>query len=481
MIETFGEKARGLGANLLKMGASLLEKGKAQLTRLDEANEKGDISKEHGAPRPSSDFRSVALTGYAVIAFAFVGLGGWAALASVDSAVIASGVISVESRRQVVQHLEGGIVQSIHVQEGDTVDEGQVLFRLDPTSARANYDAVRAQLDAALATEARLVAERNLADSVTFPESLTSRIKEHNVKEVIEDQTAQFRDRKTALDGQIEILESRIGQLRTEIEGLAQEKISAEQQLHFIDDELEGARTLEAKGLVTKARVSGLEREKARLFGIVGRNIADSAKSEGSIGEIQMQIQQLRQQRAEEVGEQLVTIRQKLSELRERMNVAQNALDRVSIRAPRAGTAQNINSRIYTVGAVVRPGDTMLEIVPRDEDLVVDGRVAVQDIDRLSAGVHVEVKFPNFHTRTTPLILGRLMSVSSDRLVDETTHEPYYLARVSIAETDIPPDMKSALRPGMPAEIVFNTGERTVLNYMVRPLTDALGRSMRER
>ncbi len=474
MFQKYGEKARQLGTDLLA-------KGKMQLARLDAANEKGDITAQNGAPKPSSDFRSVALTGYAVIAFAFVGLGGWAALASVDSAVIAAGVVSVESKRQVVQHLEGGIVQSIQVQEGDSVKDGQVLFRLDPTSAQANYDAVRAQLDAALATEARLVAERNLANNISFPKALMSRAKLPGVKEVLEDQTAQFRDRKTALDGQVVILDSRIGQLRTEIEGLGQEKKSAEQQLHFIDDELEGARSLEEKGLVTKARVSGLEREKARLFGIVGRNIADSAKSEGSIGEIQMQIQQLRQQRAEEVGEQLVTIRQKLSELRERMNVAQNTLDRVSIRAPRAGTAQSINPRIYTIGAVVRPGDTMLEIVPTDEDLVVDARVSVHDIDRLSTGSSVEVKFPNFHARTTPLILGRLMSVSNDRLVDEATHEPYYLARISIAETDIPADMKSALRPGMPAEIVFNTGERTVLNYMVRPLTDALGRSMRER
>ncbi|MGE4373714.1 MAG: HlyD family type I secretion periplasmic adaptor subunit [Xanthobacter sp.] len=433
------------------------------------------------APRPSSDFHAVAMTGYAVIAFAFLGLGGWAAFASIDSAVMASGVISVESKRQMVQHLEGGIVDDINVREGDKVKEGDILFRLDRTSAQANYDAVRAQLDAALATEARLVAERDRSDTITFPADLLARASSPLVKEVIADQTAQFRDRKAAMDGQEEILDNRIGQLRTEIEGLAQEKKSAEQQLHFIDDELEGARTLAAKGLVTKARVSSLEREKARLFGIVGRNIADSAKSEGSIGEIMMQIQQLRQQRAEEVGEQLVDIRQKLSDLRERMNVARNTLERVDIRAPRAGTVQNINPRIYTVGAVVRPGDTLLEVVPDNEDLVVDARVPVQDIDRLGNNETVEVKFPNFHSRTTPLILGKLMSVSQDRLVDEATHEPYYLARVAISDTDIPADMKQALRPGMPAEIVFNTGERTVLNYLVRPLTDALGRSMRER
>ncbi|MGQ3674125.1 HlyD family type I secretion periplasmic adaptor subunit [Xanthobacter sp. TB0139] len=451
------------------------------MTFLKERLAKQDEQAMGDAPKPSSDYHAVAMMGYAVIAFAFLGLGSWAAFASIDSAVIASGVISVESKRQMVQHLEGGIVDDINVAEGDRVKENDILFRLDRTSAQANYDAVRAQLDAALATEARLVAERDRTKEIEFPASLLARASHPHVKEVIADQSAQFRDRKAAMDGQEEILENRIGQLRTEIEGLAQEKKSAEQQLHFIDDELEGARTLEAKGLVTKARVSSLEREKARLFGIVGRNIADSAKSEGSIGEVQMQIQQLRQQRAEEVGQKLVEIRQRLSDLRERMNVASNTLERVDIRAPRAGTVQNINSRIYTIGAVVRPGDTMLEIVPDNEELVVDARVPVQDIDRLKNGEPVEVKFPNFHSRTTPLILGTLMSVSQDRLVDEATHEPYYLARVAIADIDIPADMKVALRPGMPAEIVFNTGERTVLNYLVRPLTDALGRSMRER
>lgn len=474
MFQDYIAKARALGSDLLARGMELISK-------LDKSNAQVDEKAHNAAPSPSSDFRAVALTGYAVIAFAFVGLGGWAAFASVDSAVMASGVVSVESKRQVVQHFEGGIIKSIHVQEGDLVKAGDVLFRLDPTSAQANYDAVRAQLDATLATEARLVAERDQQDSIIFSNDLLARKTLSSVKEVIGDQTAQFRDRKVALGGQIEILGNRIGQLRTEIEGLAQEKLSADQQLHFIDEELEGARSLEVKGLVTKARVSGLEREKARLFGIVGRNTADSAKSEGSIGEIQMQIQQLRQQRAEEVGEQLVSIRQKLSELRERMNVATSTLDRVNIRAPRTGTVQNINSRTYTVGAVVRTGDTMLEVVPEDEALVIDARVGVQDIDRLATGTMVEVKFPNFHARTTPLILGKLMSISSDRLVDDATHEPYYLARIAIADTDIPLEMKTALRPGMPAEIVFNTGERTVLNYMVRPLTDALGRSFRER
>lgn len=448
---------------------------------VDSNNVKEEEALAGGAPAPSSDYRAVTLTGYAVILFAFLGLGGWAALASVDSAVIAPGVISVESKRQVVQHLEGGIIREIRVTEGQQVNSNDVLFLLDGTSAQASHDTVRAQLDAALASEARLVSERDGTEDIVFPQSLLERAELPAVKEVLADQRAQFRDRRSAIDGQIEILESRIGQLQTEIEGLAQEKKSADMQLHFIEDELEGARSLESKGLVTKARVSSLEREKARLFGIVGRNIADSAKSQGSIGEMKMQIGQLKQQRAEEIGEQLVTVRQKISDLRERMNVAQDTLGRIEIRAPRAGTVQNINARIYTVGAVLRPGDTMLEIVPENEPLVVDGRVPVQDVDRLSNGTPVEVKLPNFHSRTTPLILGRLMSISHDRLVDEATHEPYYLARVAIADTDIPADLKAALRPGMPAEVVFNTGERTVLNYLVRPLTDALGRSMRER
>ncbi|MFG1479303.1 HlyD family type I secretion periplasmic adaptor subunit [Xanthobacter sp. V4C-4] len=433
------------------------------------------------APPPSADYRAFARAGYGLIAFTFIGVGGWAALSNVGSAVIAPGVVGVESMRQVVQHLEGGIIGGILVKEGDEVARDQVLFRLADTLPKANYDAALAQLGAALALEARLLAERDNAGEVIFPTELSEQTDRPAVLRAMIDQITQFKDGRANFDSQIEILEGRVAQFNTEIEGLGQERQSARQQLSFVEDELGAVRELERKGLVNKSRISQLEREKARLDGTVGRNVADTAKAGGSISEIRMQIAQLRQQRVEDAGQQLLEVRQKLSDLRERVRVAQSVLERIDIRAPRAGTVQNINPRIYTVGAVVRPGDTMLEIVPTHEPLVVDAQVPVQDIDRLEKDNEVEVKFPAFHARSTPLVLGRLQSVSRDRLMNETTHEPYFLARVAVADTDIPADLKARLRPGMNAEVVFSTGDRSVLSFLVRPFTDAMSHAFTER
>ncbi|MFG1392687.1 HlyD family type I secretion periplasmic adaptor subunit [Xanthobacter agilis] len=433
------------------------------------------------APPATGDYRVFARAGYGLIAFTFLGLGGWASLSSVGSAVIAPGVVAVESMRQVVQHLEGGIIGEILVREGDDVAKDQVLFRLADTMSKANYDAALAQLGAGLAMEARLLAERDGATEVSFPPELSEQTDRPAVLRAMIDQITQFRDGRANFDSQIEILEGRVAQFGTEIEGLNQERRSAQQQLAFVEDELGAVRELERKGLVNKSRISQLEREKARLDGLVGRNIADAAKARGSISEVKMQIAQVRQQRVQDAGEQLLDVRQKLSDLRERVRVARSVLDRIEIRAPRAGTVQNINPRIYTVGAVVRPGDTMLEIVPTHEPLVVDAQVAVQDIDRLAKDNEVEVKFPAFHARSTPLVLGHLQSVSRDRLMDETTHEPFFLARVAVADTDIPQELKTRLRPGMNAEVVFSTGERSVLSYLVRPFTDAMSHALTER
>jgi HlyD family secretion protein len=429
---------------------------------------------------PSSDFRRIALTGYAVIALTFGGLGSWAALANIDAGVVAPGLISVESKRQVVQHLEGGIIKEINVREGQEVRESELLFRLEDTSALANRDSVRHQTYAGLALEARLVAERDDAPTISLPKMLTDNPDDPVVKRVIGDETAQFRDRRASIKGQLGIISERIGQLHSELDGLERERKSAEQQLYFINDELQGIRELALKGLVPKSRQSALEREKARLDGVVGRNLADAAKAQNNIGEMNLQAQQIQQKFQEDVGSQLLDIRQKLGDLREKLNIAEDVLRRTEIRAPRSGEAQNVNPRIYTIGAVVKPGDTLLEIVPEDDELIVEAHVQVNDIDNLRGESTSEVRFPAFHSRTTPLILGKLRNVSRDRLVDETTHEPYYLAQVAVADTDIPEELRGRLRPGMPAEVIFNTGERTVMSYLVRPLTDALSKAFRE-
>lgn len=485
-----GNAQDSMTRNLPEKAGPLLAEARQKLGQVKNAilppvppdNTTHDAASGMPAPRPSSDFRRVAAKGYGLIILTFGVCGGWAALASIDSAVIAPGVVSVESRRQVVQHLEGGIVAEILVKDGQQVKAGEVLFRLDPTSSLANYDSVRAQLDTLLATEARLAAERDMAAAITFPAVLLARSDSPVVKAAIADQQAQFRDRKASLEGQIGILNQRVVQGETEIDGLAREKASAEEQLFYCDDELAGIQKLSDKGLVSKSRLAQLQREKARLQGVIGRNIADSAKAQATISEMRMQIQQIMQKQQEEVAQQIVETRQKIADLKEKLNISESVLKRIDIRAPRTGIVQNINPKIYTVGAVVRPGDTMLEVVPQNDELIVDAQVPTTDIDRLHGGVdQVEVRFPAFHARTTPLILGQLRSVSPDRLMDEQTRQPYYQAVVAVNNTDIPDEMKNRLRPGMPAEVIFSTGERSVMSYLTRPLTDALTHSFREK
>lgn len=431
------------------------------------------------APKFTSDYRPAARFGYGVIVLTFGLLGGWAALANIDSAVVATGIVSVEGKRKAVQHLEGGIVREINVVNGARVELGQVLFRLDATSSDANYASTRHQLDISLATEARLVAERDNLPEIAFPQDLTRRGTEPEIARILDDQLTQFRERRASLDGQIAVMKNRITQYESEIGGLDRERQSAQQQLFFIDDELVGVKQLAKKGLVSKTRESSLEREKARLDGIVGRNQADSAKARNAIGEIDIQIRQAQQQFLERVSENLAEVRLKLGDLQERLRVVEDVRNRIDVIAPRAGVVHNL--KVFTLGGVVRPGETLLEIVPDDDELVVEAHVEVTDIDRVHTGLGAEVRFPAFHSRTTPLIMGTLQDISRDRLTDEKTGAPYYLALVAVRDTDLPPDLKDRLRPGMPADIVFPTGERTVLDYLTRPLTEAVTTSFRER
>ncbi len=441
---------------------------------------KDDPKPDHDAS--FSDFRNVARIGYGLI-FATFGIGGaWAALAHIDSAVIAQGVVSVESRRQVVQHLEGGIVAEIDVRDGQSVRAGDRLFRLDSTTSQSSYAAQRAQLDVLRATEARVEAERTSRKEITFPTTLMARNKEPAIRTMLNDQLSQFNDRRESIEGQVAILNSRITQGEREIEGLSREHEALVNQLLHIDDELSGVSELRDKGLVSKPRLAELQREKARLQGLVGRNMAETAKAENAIAEVKLQIQQTTKRQREELSAQAIDTRRMIADVQEKLAVSENVLKRIDLRAPHDGIVQNINAATLTVGAVVKPGETLLEIVPQDSDLIVDAQISPADVDRLHDGVAgVEIRFPSFHGRTTPIVLGVLQSVSPDRIVNETSREPYFQAVVAIARTDISDEMKSRLRPGMPAEVIFSTGERSVLSFLTRPLTDAFLRAFSDR
>ena len=423
------------------------------------------------------DWRVPAIAGYVLIVGTFLVLGGWSAFARLDSAITATGVVSAETNRKTVQHLEGGIVREIHVREGQHVQAGQVLFRLDRTQAKAGYELQRNQLDSAIAQEARLIAERDGQDQIALPQELLDRADDPNVKRAIADQVVQFQERCGSVKGQVQILDAKIDQYRSEIEGLNQERSGTANQLKFVNEELVDVRHLFEKQLTQKSRLMLLERERSRLEGLIGRSTADESKARNGIEEARLQIRQLRQKFQEDVANSMLETRQKINDLREKVRVAQDVLSRVDILSPTTGVAQNL--RVFTSSGVVKAGEPMVDVVPERDALIVQAHVQPQDTENLQPGMPAEVRFSSFQTRILPIIVGKVESISRDRLVDEQTKQPYFLAQVVV--DDIPSFVKDRLSAGMPADVIFPTGERTVLDYLVRPLKDRLRIVMREK
>jgi HlyD family secretion protein len=445
----------------------LVENGSAVTLRFQAVN-----------PHRSPGIRALTWQGIAIVLLCLVGFFAWATLTELSSAVLANATIALQSRRQAIQHLEGGIIAQVFVREGETVAAGQPLFRLDDAQAKANASILRGQLDASLAFEARLLAERDGAAEVSFPASLTERSGDPVTQTLMRDQEIQFRDRRAAYQGQIAVLDSEATQLRSEVEGLKREERSANEQRQLIERELVGVTELVEKGLSTLQRQLSLARERARLDGLVGRNQSDETKALTSIEEVRLQIIQLGQKRQEEVAAGLQEVRSRIADQGDRLSAAMDVLRRLDIAAPCDGVVQNV--RNATVGAVIRPGDLMMEIVPIHDELLVEAQVGPADIDRLYPGMQSEIRFPAFHARNTPVIQGKVRSLSRDRLIDEATHAPYYLAQVAVNDTDLPADLSARLRAGMPAEVIFPTGERSVLRYLVKPLADAFVTTFRE-
>jgi HlyD family secretion protein len=423
------------------------------------------------------DWKRPAAVGYALIAFTFVVLGGWSAVAKLDSAVTAPGTVAEGTGRKSVQHLEGGLIKEILVHEGDHVTAGQVLFRIDPTQAQSSLDLLQNQLDGLWAEEARLTSERDRATTINWPEELKARNDRPTVRQAIADQTKQFTDRQNSLHGQVDLLQSKIAQLKIEIHGMQVERDAVTSQLQLIVLELKDLEYLLSENLVQKSRVLALQRDKSRLEGLIGHSVADEAKAENQIGEAKLQIQQLQNKFDEEIAHAIVDVRQKISDSREKVRVAQSVTERTDLTAPVTGTVQDL--KVFTVGGVIKPGEVLAEVVPDHDALIIQAHVSPHDMDRMQAGMRAEVRFTSFKSSLLPIILGRVESVSRDRLVDEINKQPYFLARV--VANDVPEQLRDHIVAGMPADLVFPTGERTVLNYLIRPMQDRMNSAFRER
>ena len=423
------------------------------------------------------DWRRPARFGYWVVLLAFGVLGGWSAVAKIDSAVLAQGVVAVESNRKTVQHFEGGIIREILVHEGDRVQQGQILFRLDTTQSQANFEAQRDQLEYNLAIEARLVAERDGLGSVTFPDELLQRKDDSYVGSAMADQLKQFAERRSSISGQIDVLQAKIAQYKNESDGLTAERKSNEEQLTLIDQELADLQYLLAKNLVPKSRVLTLERERSRTEGSIGHDTAEIAKTENSIREAELQVKQLRQKFQEEVAGAILEVRQKIAELRQKVTMAKDVLRRIEVIAPRSGVVQNL--KVFTLGGVVKSGEPLLDIVPERDNLIVQAHISPLDIDKIAPRMHAEIRFPSFHGDILPIINGSIESVSRDRMVDDSK-QPFFLAQINVDEQSVPDFVRERLTAGMPTDVVVPTGERTVLQYLIRPLQNRVRGAMRE-
>lgn len=437
------------------------------------------VSKDPGVPTIPNSIRGPAVAGFLIIAVAFGGFGGWAALAPLNSAVVSQGTVTVSGNRRDVQHLEGGIVKELLVRDGDVVEAGQVLMRMDPSRAMANLSMVRAQLNADLALEARLMAERDKRAAITFPADLASNVGDPAIAEILSGQTLQFETRRQSREGQVSILTQRKAQYREQIGGLNKQILEKNRQIAFLAEELSDKKFLFQKGYTPKSNVLALERETARLKGEIGEHTGDIARTQQAIGEADLQIIQVSRSFQDEVAQELRKVQVEIADLRERLNANDDTVRRLDVRAPVAGTV--VGMIAHTEGGVIGQGTVVMQIVPLHDDLVIEARVSPNDISHVHVGLETSVRFPTFSGRTVPTIFGTVEQVSADRLTDSHTGAPYYLARIMVAESELQKLGEGRkILPGMGADLMMTIAERSALHFMISPIKDVIDKSMRE-
>lgn len=418
------------------------------------------------------------LIGLLILFVTFGMFGTWAAVAPLDSAALAPGVVTVKTYRKTIQHLEGGIVEQINVRDGDQVEAGDVLLVLDDTQARAELGIVRGQMIASQALESRLKAERDQLEKIEFPASFDEQ--DQRVEEAVLSERQVFQARMNSHLGEVEVLEQRMTQIDEQIRGLEAIIRSKKELMSSYNDEIKDLSELLSDGFVDKQRLRDLERQVSNLEGEMADHRSSIAQAKMKQGETRLSILQLKKDFHTDVVNQLSEVQSTLFDLRERERALMDRVDRTEVRAPEAGMV--LGMTVHTVGGVVQSGAPILDIVPAASDLVIEAQVSPIDIDRVSAGKLADIRFSAFKSATTPVIEGQVEQISADRLTNEETGMPYYLARVELTEEGRS-NLEAAnlvLVPGMPSEVLINTGERTLLEYLVQPATNAFARSLIE-
>lgn len=426
------------------------------------------------ADLPTSD-RKPRTIGMLIVFVAFGLFGTWSVVAPLGSAALAPGVVTVQTYRKTVQHLEGGIVKELHARDGDVVKVGDPLIVLDDTQVRAEHGMITSQLIAAQAMEARLRAERDDLSQIDFSGMLESN--SQRAREAREGETQVFNARRGSRLGEVSVLEKRISQLHEQIRGL-ESMISTKRSLEkSYQDEIGELTELLAEGFVDKQRLLDQQRRLDMLRTEIADHGSQITKTKLQISETELQIVQLNKDFNSDVVAQLAETQTRVFDLQERLSALEERLRRIVIRAPDDGMI--IGMKVHTIGGVVSPATPLLDIVPSVSDLVVEAQVSPVDIDRVSPGKTADIRFSAFGS-ATPVMEGIVIHVSGDRLINEQTGMPYYLARVSLTEKGTKTLGSLKLQPGMPAEVLINTGDRTLFQYIMQPITDAVARSLIE-
>jgi HlyD family secretion protein len=421
------------------------------------------------------------IVGAIMFVFVTLGIGGWAATSQLSGAVIAQGVVVVDSSVKKVQHATGGIVGELRVREGDRVNAGDILIRLDETQTLANATIVTKSLDELLARQARLETERDAAEQIVFPNALFDRTKESNseASRAIAAERTLFELRRQARSGQKAQLQEKSTQLQNEIKGYVGQAEAKQKEVDLIRQELDGVRTLWEKKLVPITRLNALERDTARLEGERSQLAGMIAQSKGKIAEIELQIIQIDQDLRTEVGKDLIETRSKLSELAERKTAAVDQLNRIDIRAPQSGRVHELS--VHTVGGVIAPGEQIMLIVPDTDSLAVDVKISPRDIDQVYVGQTATMHFAAFNQKTTPECDGEVSLVSADVTQEQRTGTSYYTGRLLLKPEELAKLGSAKLLPGMPVEVFIKTPGRTALSYLLKPLRDQAEHAMKER
>lgn len=418
--------------------------------------------------------------GWIIVLVGFVGFMLWATLAPLDKGVPMSGFVAKESNRKAVQHLIGGTVDEILVREGERVKAGQVLVRMNSVQAKSQADVSYAQYFAARSAEARLIAERDGQSSVPFPKALEKYRSHPGVIENVALQSQLFTSRRDALRSELSALEQSVEGIKLQIEGTKLSLESKKEQAAILKEQLANIRELAKDGYVPRARQLDLERTLAQLMGSMAEDSGNIGRSQRQVAELSMRRALRTQEFQKEVRTQLSDVQREANALEGRLSAENYALENVEVKAPASGVVMDME--VFTRGGVVGPGFRMMDVVPTEDAMVVEGQLPINLVDKVHPGLPVDLIFSAFNQSTTPKIEGEVKTVSADRLLDEHSGMPYYKVSVRVTPAGLKKinDLSLQVRPGMPVELFVKTGERTMMNYLLKPLFDRASSSMTE-